>query len=201
MYLLAWGEVTFVQEPALLEKALGGIDTAARLRLLWQVLPTGIATLKWSRDNGSVATPVSAVAGPWVTLAATGRDDKLGLQVGDWVELGDDSVLARGTGARGELALAGGALRIEEGRWIAVEAGVEIYFAPGGRYRTGDYWLAAARTLDGDVEWPRDDAGTPLLAPPHGPAVHHAPLAWIAADQTVTDLRATFRPLAALPTP
>lgn len=69
-------------------------------------------------------------------------------------------------------ALADGTLPIAEGTWIHLEDGVEVWFVEGGKYRTGDYWMVAARTLTGDVEWPRDEEGQPLLEPPHGPKIH-----------------------------
>ena len=58
------------------------------------------ATFKWSRENGSVLFPIAALKSAFeadgvsrvttVTLAAPGRDAKLGLKEGDWVELVDD---------------------------------------------------------------------------------------------------------------
>jgi hypothetical protein len=60
----------------------------------------GKATFKWSRENGSVVFPVvgdlqtsTSTPGTTITLTITmlGRDDKLGLHVGDWVELADDA--------------------------------------------------------------------------------------------------------------
>ncbi|WP_255954129.1 DUF6519 domain-containing protein [Streptomyces odontomachi] len=89
-----------------------------------------------------------------------------------------------------------GAVRIEEGRWLPLEDGVEVYFAPGGSYRTGDFWCAPARTATGTVEWPTDAARRPLLQPPLGVAVHHAPLALVTGEQGAVDLRLAFGPLA-----
>ena len=57
-------------------------------------------------------------------------------------------------------------LPIEPGRWIELEEGVEIRFAPG-EWRPGDAWQIPARTITGDVEWPRD--------PDTGDAVARAP--------------------------
>ncbi|MFE6742966.1 DUF6519 domain-containing protein [Streptomyces tubercidicus] len=101
-----------------------------------------------------------------------------------------------GRGAR-DGRLRHGALPVEEGGWLPLEDGVEVWFAPGGGYRTGDFWLIPARTATGGVEWPTDPARRPLLQYPSGIAVHFAPLAWIAGEQTEPDLRLAFRPLAA----
>jgi Family of unknown function (DUF6519) len=89
-----------------------------------------------------------------------------------------------------------GAISVTEGRWLDLEDGVQIWFAAGGTYRSGEYWVAAARTLTGSVEWPLDEHGTPLLLGPAGPRYHVAPLAWIGADRHPTDLRMVFGPLA-----
>lgn len=52
------------------------------------------ATLKWSRDNGTVLFPIDEVnvggAATRVRLRRLGRDDELSLRVGDWVEVLDD---------------------------------------------------------------------------------------------------------------
>jgi len=199
------------------------------------------ATFKWSRDNGSVVYPVSIVEGDWVTLTSLGRDDKLDLHVGHWIEGLDDAQVERpephpllqvvdvdvparavrlsaeppptvgrlparhpylrrwdhqAAAGRAAPKIVDGALQIKEGHWLPLEDGVEVWFTPGGTYRPGDYWVVAARTIKGDVEWPRDADGTPLLAPPAGPRYYYAPLGWIQDKDTVVDLRQMFRPLA-----
>lgn len=53
------------------------------------------ATLKWSRENGSVVLPVDEIDGTWVDLAALGGDHKLDLSVGHWVEVADTAYLSR----------------------------------------------------------------------------------------------------------
>ena len=50
------------------------------------------ATFKWSRDNGSVTYPIRTLAGSSVTLEHLGRDRRLSLAPGDWVEYVDDVV-------------------------------------------------------------------------------------------------------------
>ncbi len=54
----------------------------------------GTATFKWSLDNGCVALPVTDFRGDTLHLATLGRDPRLTLDVGDFVELeSDDYVL------------------------------------------------------------------------------------------------------------
>ncbi|GLH74146.1 hypothetical protein GETHLI_26480 [Geothrix limicola] len=54
-------------------------------------------TFKWSRENGSVTFPILKItadttnATTTLSLANLGRDQKLGLAVGDWVEIVDDT--------------------------------------------------------------------------------------------------------------
>ncbi|MFE6690635.1 DUF6519 domain-containing protein [Streptomyces sp. NPDC057743] len=54
------------------------------------------ATFKWSRENGSVVLPIRSVHGPTVELETLGRDDKLGIEVGDQVELVTDASVCHG---------------------------------------------------------------------------------------------------------
>jgi hypothetical protein len=90
-----------------------------------------------------------------------------------------------------------GALQIQEGTWVDLEDGVQVWFAAGGTYKTGDYWVIPARTMTGDVEWPRDPAGVPLLRAPDGIHYHYAPLAWIASQRVIPlDVRQQFEPRA-----
>lgn len=161
VYLNVWQrEVTYLEDPRLLEKALGGVDTTTRTQTFWQVKllenivagancatpdaqitgwsdmiqpsagrltawatqvanpddpclipPTagylglenllyrveihdggglGVATYKWSRDNGTVASNVLAISGNTLTVVRIGRDSMLSFKVGDWVEVTDD---------------------------------------------------------------------------------------------------------------
>lgn len=163
IYLDVWQrEVTFLEDPDLVEKAVG-VDTTGRLQTVWQVrwldvssvagvncstpdanltaawqnlllppgprLTTGVvqsspagpccltpntgytglenqlyrveihqagnlgtATFKWSRNNASVATAVSAVTqgGTVLTVQSTGKDNVLRFSPNDWVEITDD---------------------------------------------------------------------------------------------------------------
>ena len=50
------------------------------------------ATFKWSRENGSVVTAITAISGSTVTVSSLGPDANLGFQTGQWVELTDDTL-------------------------------------------------------------------------------------------------------------
>jgi uncharacterized protein DUF6519/parallel beta helix pectate lyase-like protein len=157
-YLDVWRrEVTALEEPELVEKAIG-IDTATRLQTAWQVRllevpdgttctadlpawddltapsagrlttaavgvpvdddpctvpptggyrgtenrlyrveihdpgPLGTATFKWSRDDGSIAFPVTGIdtARTKLTVTRVDRDSVARISIGDWVEVTDD---------------------------------------------------------------------------------------------------------------
>lgn len=64
----------------------------------------------------------------------------------------------------------------DDSGWINLERGIRIRFAPGGLYRTGDYWLIPARVATGDIEWPIVGASRRALEP-HGVRHHRAALA------------------------
>ena len=204
----------------------------------------GGATFTWSREDASVVMPIKPVKGATVVLDTLGRDGKLGLEVGDWVEISDDASASRVaddhslTGdplpaapllqitaidyAAHTITLSGevtgdvgthpalhplvrrwdhtsptlfgrqrvnvasdGALPLIEGKWIALEDGVEVMFSSPdtqnknpGTYRAGSYWMIPARTVTGDVEWPQDANG-PVSRPADGVAYHYAALAFV----------------------
>ena len=52
--------------------------------------PRNSATFKWSRDNGSVQTTISNVAGAVLTVADLGKDQVLNFAAGQWVEIVDE---------------------------------------------------------------------------------------------------------------
>jgi hypothetical protein len=53
---------------------------------------TKTATYKWSRENGSVAFPITSLGDAGATLGYAGRDRRSGLKDGDWVEVVDDVI-------------------------------------------------------------------------------------------------------------
>lgn len=178
------------------------------------------ATFKWSRDNGSQATPWLGSEGDWL-LVASSRDFALH----DWVEITDESddldsrpglfaqvaevapgrlrISAPAGGLpdpaalklpklrrwnqrdQGDVRLRDGAVPVTESasgqdNWINLENGVQIRFAAGGSYCSGDYWLIPARVATGDIQWPHlPGSDTPGLQAPHGVEHHYAPLGWL----------------------
>ena len=202
--------------------------------------PGGAPTFKWSRDNASVVTTVTAVAGQVVTVADLGPDDVLGFGPNGVVELIDDrSELSEHRGTLLRIAVGGidpgaGTVTIDPGtpvppmdfsgtvllrRWdhawaapgggmavgsgvTALEAGITVAFTPG-LYRTGDWWMFAARTAidaaTGSIVWP-GAPGEPL--PPAGARHRYVPLALLdynAAANSFTlveDCRTLFAPAA-----
>jgi nitrous oxidase accessory protein NosD len=72
---------------------LGGTSSAipAAIQDATTTVP-GTATFKWSRNNGSVATGITAIAdaGMTLTVQSTGKDDVLRFNQDDWVEITDD---------------------------------------------------------------------------------------------------------------
>lgn len=206
------------------------------------------ATFKWSRDNGSVASNVTAInaARDQITVKRTGRDAVLRFGLGDWVEVTDDRRELKGlpgeirkitadpdqvnqtltlsapplpadfnpadpdrhtrvvrwdqrgqvldtngnqvvnldqAGSTGLIPVTGAAVTVVLEDGVTVRFGVE---PAGGRFRTGDYWVFAARTVDASVQ--------PLnAAPPRGIHHHFCRLALVTFPGAATDCR-TFWP-------
>jgi hypothetical protein len=82
-----------------------------------------------------------------------------------------------------------------DANFVPLEDGVEVRFTAGDHYETGDYWLLPARTATGLIEWPEDNAGTPLPQERLGIVHHYCRLALVsrAARQiSVRDCREHF---------
>lgn len=106
----------------------------------------------------------------------------------------------RGDGiAEGKLVLAA-----NSAVWIDLEDGIQVHFAAGGDYRSGDYWLIPARVgagADGGIDWPADGDVQPQ--PPRRVEHHYAPLGFVAwssltgtaARIEVSSCLCTLRPL------
>lgn len=92
---------------------------------------------------------------------------------------------------------------VQVGSWLELEDGVFVEFADGPTtgpaFWTGDYWTIPARTLTGQVEWPRS-GGVPRFEQRHGQRRHTVPLATASVDahgvwSRVRDCRKQFPPL------
>ncbi|MEU9167438.1 DUF6519 domain-containing protein [Streptomyces sp. NPDC048420] len=83
--------------------------------------------------------------------------------------------------------------------WIHLEEGIRIRFTAGD-YVNGAYWQFPARTAvvdreSGTIEWPHDDNGDPVEAPPAGVVHHYCPLARVDVTRRRTEVAHDCRPL------
>ena len=164
------------------------------------------ATFKWSRENGSVVTTLTAMnpAGSELVLTDGGRDDVHGFARAAWIEIRDeDRVLAREPGVLLEVDSVQDRTvditdwpaglseddfdeQITARRWEGtgtVEIDSWIPLENGveiqfaeGEYRTGDHWMVPARALEGRILWPRQGEGA-AWEERHGTEHHFCPLA------------------------
>jgi uncharacterized protein DUF6519 len=186
-------------------------------------------TIKWSRDNGAVASRIvgpitDATTKPVVPVERLGRDDVLRFIPTDWVELLDDAHELDGKPgiiaqvdfvdqAQQTITLTaplGGTIDVNRNprirRWdqtagltngvvpagfgttIDLEDGVQVTLTladPGGKVRTGDWWVFWARAATASVE-ELDQA------PPRGIRHHYARLAILDKGKIVDDCRVVF---------
>jgi hypothetical protein len=96
---------------------------------------------------------------------------------------GDELADLDAANSKGTIPVSGGPTKIQ------LEHGVVATFglATGGRFRTGDHWVFAARTADASVEQLDD-------APPRGIHAHYAKLALVTFPDAYTDCRTTWPP-------
>ncbi len=169
----------------------------------------GTATFKWSRDNGGTVFAVTQLDIDSTAIVATlAAHDLSALQQGDWVEPTDDGTTSNPLlrivsldPSSATVNLSGPAPRLPSGHgvvlrrwdqrtdavavtesatsWITLEDGIELQFAPGGTYTTGDYWTIAARPTIGEILWPVDTTGAPRPRTPDGIRRYRAALAAI----------------------
>jgi hypothetical protein len=134
-------------------------------------------TFKWQRDNGSIVTAIETYSSSTATVHDTGRDDVLGFQDNDLVEVSDDTsdlanlpfplqTITHVDTANRKITLGTAYPAVDTKRhakiqrwdgqgsidpttpWITIEWGLQVQFAPG-TYRSGDFWLIPARTATG----------------------------------------------------
>ena len=148
------------------EAGYGGLENQLYRVEVHNPGPLGTATLKWSRDNGSIAAAVTHIDGTGLLLSVSslGRDAVLGFQQGGWVEVSDDwRVLA---GQPGELrrikAIHEPTLELELDRPLT--AGL---FAVDGKGATDPGRHTLVRRWDND---PNDPEGGLLIAAAAGAA-------------------------------
>ena len=92
--------------------------------------------------------------------------------------------------------------------FLSLEDGVQVRFADGATYKTGNYWLIPARTANGvtgagDVLWPKGVDNQPEARAPEGIRHHYCRLAIIESDGAGAltlrgDCRDLFPPVTAL---
>lgn len=96
------------------------------------------------------------------------------------------------------VVLRGGAVPVVEGTatdpgWIDLGEGIQIRFAPGGTYRSGDYWTVRASNATGLIDWPGDATGQAQLLPPQGIEHHYAALGVLHDGQMIDSCRTCAR--------
>jgi len=99
-----------------------------------------------------------------------------------------------------ELALTGGTVPVVPGEWLDLEDGLQVRFAAGKTYASGDEWHFTTRVATG-LEWPEDEQGQPRALPRSGPYSAYALLALLSYDGSTwsgSDQRRTFQTLTAL---
>ena len=177
----------------------------------------GESTFKWSRDNGSTTAAVRSSTPTEIVLAKSNEPE---FSRGDHLEVTDRvTTLNRCPGwfVRVE-DVQGERLAIQPvgepprrdlvnpivRRWDAAPLpvrpgggpidlgdGLEVRFE-GSTFRSGDYWLIAARVADGSVTWP-DATPAAEPQPPHGVEVHRCAIAALrrgkAGWSVIRDLR------------
>jgi len=155
--------------------------------LLGQIEAVGGAglTVNWAGNaavNGEPSAVKDYLQGLSRTLSEQRRKNEAGIVVRRW-----DSA---------------GAARLGANRSHSLEDNIQVEFS-GRSYKSGDYWLIAARNLTGDIDWPAGKDGAPEHLAPHGVRHHYCSLALLrpAADgkswELLDDLRTRFKSLAA----
>ncbi|HEU4834945.1 MAG TPA: DUF6519 domain-containing protein, partial [Pyrinomonadaceae bacterium] len=184
----------------------------------------GGAKFKWSRNNATIASSISAIPSTTqITVQQIGRDQVLKFAIGNFIEITDDFREFQSlTGHMAKITNIDEANRIIQftpaipaamgfdpndpsrhtrvRRWDQtidvdanglldvnaglnpIEDGIQVQFnlvPVGGNFKVGDYWVFAARTVDGSVEQLSQ-------APPRGILHHFCRLGFIHWGQTIS---------------
>ncbi len=79
---------------------------------------------------------------------------------------------------------------------IDIEKGIKVKFMEGDEYKSGDYWLIPARTIDSSIEWEKDINGNGKFLERLGIKHHYCAIAKVTFDDdnemSVSDVRHTF---------
>lgn len=146
------------------------VDDATRTIDLETALPDSVFPVV--DENGTVDPDRHLLIRRWDQSGQVPRED------------GNDYCDLEAAASTGEIPVppAGARLFLEHG--ILVEFHLDV---DGGEFKSGDYWVFAARSLDASIE---------LLnrAPPLGIHHHYAPLAIVRRPDEVIDLRTLFNP-------
>ncbi|MDJ0662784.1 MAG: DUF6519 domain-containing protein, partial [Crocosphaera sp.] len=154
-------------------------------------------TFKWSRENGSIASPiVGKIEGNTINIQPSSNDAWSSSQPGQqWIEMTSEEQELKGipgvlapinrvisgtkiefgnpTNTNGENLTKvrrwdSNEIEIKSPEWIDLEGGIKVKFSSKLAYETGDYWLIPARTATNDIEWPNDN-GEPAKPIPQLP--------------------------------
>lgn len=112
------------------------------------------------------------------------NEDSINPKVRRWDHFGTEDIVLEDDGSiLIQQTPVGTADEAATAKWIDLEDGIQVQFAEGGEYRTGDYWLIPARVATGDIEWPApesDALGTfTTQVPPRGVVHYFAPLGFV----------------------
>lgn len=138
------------------------------------------------RGEPGVLAEIAAVQGDELTVSRWPNDAPPAIDA--------SAVVRRWDSSPGEIAVKAGP--------TALEDDIEVIFDPSAaaRYKTGDYWLIAARNLSAAVEWPQNADQSPSSVPPHGVLHRYCALALLTLKNgkwsVDADLRVLFRPIA-----
>ena len=118
--------------------------------------------------------------------------DAVTMKVRRWESVGAQTIAAW-KGASTDQPVASGAPGF--GTYVQLEDGVWVRMS-GSTFNEGDHWEIPARTITGDVMWPKDSSGNPVLFSKAGILHSFAPLAIVDfATKVIVDCRKPYAKL------